>query len=169
MDIHILLFLLHHPFKASKQLTFQLIIIFSYQIKVLTLHSKYDIMIHKFWTKGVCYLYISLSSRKKIMYNSILARSFSRLEQKRLGYGAFICSLFVLLFLCSLLKPHFGLLRPTCKLFHLLLNFTVFNSVAINSLNWAKLLVTFQTYNLVHLGPEPHISYNLVILLVLRL
>ncbi|KAL5544906.1 hypothetical protein UlMin_008690 [Ulmus minor] len=42
------------------------------------------------------------------MYDSILARSFSRHEQKKLRYGAFFCFLLVLLFFCTLFKPYFG-------------------------------------------------------------
>ncbi|XP_060670711.1 beta-1,2-xylosyltransferase XYXT1 [Ziziphus jujuba] len=42
------------------------------------------------------------------MYDSILSRSFSRHEQKKLGYGAFICCLFVVFCFCTLLKPYWG-------------------------------------------------------------
>ncbi|KAL6181478.1 hypothetical protein ACLB2K_048133 [Fragaria x ananassa] len=40
-----------------------------------------------------------------MMYDSILARSFSRHEQKKLGYGAFLCFLFLALCFCTVLKP----------------------------------------------------------------
>ncbi|XP_050377344.1 beta-1,2-xylosyltransferase XYXT1-like [Argentina anserina] len=40
-----------------------------------------------------------------MMYDSILARSFSRHEQKKLGYGAFLCCLFLALCFCTVLKP----------------------------------------------------------------
>ncbi|KAF3438628.1 hypothetical protein FNV43_RR21391 [Rhamnella rubrinervis] len=42
------------------------------------------------------------------MYDSILARSFSKHEQKKLGYGALICCLLIAFFFCSLFKPYLG-------------------------------------------------------------
>ncbi|KAL5544904.1 hypothetical protein UlMin_008688 [Ulmus minor] len=39
-------------------------------------------------------------------YKSILARSFNRQEQKKLGYGAFCCCLLIVLFFCAILQPY---------------------------------------------------------------
>lgn len=42
-----------------------------------------------------------------MLYNSFLARSFSKHEQKKLGYGALVgCSLIAFSF-CIMLKPYF--------------------------------------------------------------
>lgn len=46
------------------------------------------------------------------MYDKIFARSFSRYEQKKLGYGAFVCSLILALTFCTVFKPYFGPLPP---------------------------------------------------------
>ncbi|PON82287.1 hypothetical protein TorRG33x02_219030 [Trema orientale] len=43
-----------------------------------------------------------------MLYDSILARSFSRHEQKRLGYGAIVCCLLIVLFFCTVFKPYLG-------------------------------------------------------------
>ncbi|CAH8370347.1 unnamed protein product [Eruca vesicaria subsp. sativa] len=42
---------------------------------------------------------------KDLLYHKILARSFSKDKQKRLGYGAFIASLFFVITLCTIFKP----------------------------------------------------------------
>ncbi|XP_024173329.1 beta-1,2-xylosyltransferase XYXT1 isoform X1 [Rosa chinensis] len=47
-----------------------------------------------------------------MMYDSILARSFSRHEQKKLGYGAFLCCLLIALCFCTVLKPSLNPLPP---------------------------------------------------------
>ncbi|CAN6714378.1 unnamed protein product [Malus baccata var. baccata] len=49
-----------------------------------------------------------------VMYDSILARSFSKHEQKKLRYGAFVCCLLIALCFCTLLKPNLNL--PALKL-----------------------------------------------------
>ncbi|XP_057415295.1 beta-1,2-xylosyltransferase XYXT1-like [Lotus japonicus] len=41
-------------------------------------------------------------------YNTIFARSFSHYEQKRLGYGAFVGFLLMVLSLCTVFKPYLG-------------------------------------------------------------
>lgn len=51
---------------------------------------------------------------RKKMYSAILARSFSKHEQKRLGYGAFIACFLVALSFCTVFKPYLGPL-PICK------------------------------------------------------
>ncbi|KAJ1437825.1 Glycosyltransferase 61 [Sesbania bispinosa] len=43
-----------------------------------------------------------------MMYDTIFAKSFSRYEQKRLGYGAFVGFLLILLSLCTVFKPYLG-------------------------------------------------------------
>ncbi|RDX62407.1 hypothetical protein CR513_59270, partial [Mucuna pruriens] len=43
-----------------------------------------------------------------MIYNTILAKSFSRYEQKRLGYGAFVSCLLIVLSLCTVFKPYLG-------------------------------------------------------------
>ncbi|XP_057750994.1 alpha-1,3-arabinosyltransferase XAT3-like [Arachis stenosperma] len=43
-----------------------------------------------------------------MMYNSIFAKSFSRYEQKKLGYGAFVGCLIIVLSLCTVFKPYIG-------------------------------------------------------------
>ncbi|XP_008374799.1 beta-1,2-xylosyltransferase XYXT1-like isoform X2 [Malus sylvestris] len=50
-----------------------------------------------------------------VMYDSILARSFSKHEQKKLRYGAFVCCLLIALCFCTLLKPNLNPL-PALKL-----------------------------------------------------
>ncbi|CAL2262346.1 unnamed protein product [Prunus armeniaca] len=50
-----------------------------------------------------------------VMYDSILARSFSRHEQKKLRYGAFVCCLLIALCFCTVLKPNLNPL-PALKL-----------------------------------------------------
>ncbi|GKV25082.1 hypothetical protein SLEP1_g34577 [Rubroshorea leprosula] len=42
------------------------------------------------------------------MYDAILARSFSRYEQKKLGYGALLGSLFIAFSFCLFFKPNFA-------------------------------------------------------------
>ncbi|KAJ0264364.1 hypothetical protein HA466_0027310 [Hirschfeldia incana] len=42
---------------------------------------------------------------KDLLYDTILARSFSKTQQKRLGYGAFIACLFFVVTLCTVFKP----------------------------------------------------------------
>ncbi|CAH2053410.1 unnamed protein product [Thlaspi arvense] len=44
-------------------------------------------------------------TEKDLLYDTILARSFSKNEQKRLGYGAFIASLLFVFTLCTVFKP----------------------------------------------------------------
>ncbi|MED6136436.1 hypothetical protein PIB30_056130 [Stylosanthes scabra] len=44
-----------------------------------------------------------------MMYNSIFAKSFSRYEQKKLGYGALVACLLILFSLCTVFKPY---IRP---------------------------------------------------------
>ena len=51
---------------------------------------------------------------KDLLYHTILARSFSKNEQKRLGYGAFIASLFFVFTLCTIFKSYLNPL-PTSK------------------------------------------------------
>ncbi|KAK7358179.1 hypothetical protein VNO77_00103 [Canavalia gladiata] len=43
-----------------------------------------------------------------MIYDTILAKSFSRYEQKRLGYGAFVSCLLIVLSLCTVFKPYLG-------------------------------------------------------------
>ncbi|KAK7398827.1 hypothetical protein VNO78_10000 [Psophocarpus tetragonolobus] len=43
-----------------------------------------------------------------MMYDKILSKSFSRYEQKRLGYGAFVSCFFLVLSLCTVFKPYLG-------------------------------------------------------------
>ena len=43
---------------------------------------------------------------KDLLYNTILARSFSKNEQKTLGYGAFIASIFFVFTLCTIFNPY---------------------------------------------------------------
>ncbi|KAB1223777.1 Protein O-linked-mannose beta-1,4-N-acetylglucosaminyltransferase 2 [Morella rubra] len=43
-----------------------------------------------------------------MMYDDLLAKSFSRREQKRLGYVAFIGCLFIALSLCTVFRPYLG-------------------------------------------------------------
>ncbi|CAN6919773.1 unnamed protein product [Brassica oleracea] len=45
-------------------------------------------------------------TEKDLLYDTILARSFSKNEQKRLGYGAFIASLLFVFTLCTVFKPY---------------------------------------------------------------
>ncbi|CAL9221306.1 unnamed protein product [Arabidopsis halleri] len=45
-------------------------------------------------------------TKKALLYDSILARSFSKTDQKRLGFGAFIASLLFLFTLCTVVKPY---------------------------------------------------------------
>ncbi|XVF09524.1 hypothetical protein REPUB_Repub07fG0101000 [Reevesia pubescens] len=45
---------------------------------------------------------------EKIMYDTIFARSFSRYDQKKLGYGAFLGCLLVALSFCTFFKPYLG-------------------------------------------------------------
>ncbi|CAH8370350.1 unnamed protein product [Eruca vesicaria subsp. sativa] len=51
---------------------------------------------------------------KDLLYHAILSRSFSKNEQKRLGYGAFIASLFFVFTLCTVFKSYLSPL-PTGK------------------------------------------------------
>ncbi|XP_062118908.1 beta-1,2-xylosyltransferase XYXT1-like [Humulus lupulus] len=60
-----------------------------------------------------------------MMYDSILARSFSRHEQKRLRYGAIICCFILVLFFCSFFQPYLGPLPAACK-FYIVYNFSFF-------------------------------------------
>lgn len=57
--------------------------------------------------------------RKEMMYDSILARSFSKQEQKKLRYVAIFCCFLIALSFCTVFKPYLGPL-PVCKLFNLL-------------------------------------------------
>ncbi|KAI4350975.1 hypothetical protein L6164_005376 [Bauhinia variegata] len=41
-----------------------------------------------------------------MIYDTILARSFSRYEQKRFGYGAFVGCLLIILSICTVFKPY---------------------------------------------------------------
>ncbi|TKY61029.1 O-linked-mannose beta-1,4-N-acetylglucosaminyltransferase 2 [Spatholobus suberectus] len=43
-----------------------------------------------------------------MIYDTILAKSFSRYEQRRLGYGAFVSCLLTVLSLCTVFKPYLG-------------------------------------------------------------
>ncbi|KAF5734016.1 hypothetical protein HS088_TW16G00457 [Tripterygium wilfordii] len=43
-----------------------------------------------------------------MMYDSILARSFSRHEQKKLGYGALVACFLLALSICTVFKPYLG-------------------------------------------------------------
>ncbi|KAG5014813.1 hypothetical protein AAZX31_08G049300 [Glycine max] len=43
-----------------------------------------------------------------MIYDTVLAKSFSRYDQKRLGYGAFVSCLFIILSLCTVFKPYLG-------------------------------------------------------------
>ncbi|CAL9221300.1 unnamed protein product [Arabidopsis halleri] len=45
-------------------------------------------------------------TEKDLLFDTILARSFSRTGQKRLGYGAFIASLLFVFTLCTVSKPY---------------------------------------------------------------
>ncbi|KAJ7975178.1 protein O-linked-mannose beta-1,4-N-acetylglucosaminyltransferase 2-like [Quillaja saponaria] len=49
------------------------------------------------------------------MYETILARSFSRHEQKKLGFGAFVCCLLIALSFCTVFRSYLGPL-PNLKL-----------------------------------------------------
>ncbi|XP_022754955.1 uncharacterized protein LOC111303156 [Durio zibethinus] len=51
---------------------------------------------------------------QKTMYDTIFARSFSRYDQKKLGYGAFLGCLLIALSFCTVFKPYLGPL-PVCK------------------------------------------------------
>ncbi|KAJ0264363.1 hypothetical protein HA466_0027300 [Hirschfeldia incana] len=44
-------------------------------------------------------------TEKGLLYDAILARSFSKNQQKRLGYGAFVACLFFVFTLCTVFKP----------------------------------------------------------------
>ncbi|KAJ4886848.1 Glycosyltransferase family 61 protein [Raphanus sativus] len=55
-------------------------------------------------------------TEKDLLYDTILARSFSRNEQKRLGYGAFTASLLFVLTLCTVFKPYLSPLPPIVEL-----------------------------------------------------
>ncbi|CAH8260917.1 unnamed protein product [Arabidopsis lyrata] len=45
-------------------------------------------------------------TKKDLLYDSILARSFSKTDQMRLGFGAFIASLLFVFTLCTVVKPY---------------------------------------------------------------
>ncbi|XVF12259.1 hypothetical protein REPUB_Repub08aG0100100 [Reevesia pubescens] len=45
---------------------------------------------------------------EKIMYDTIFSRSFSRYDQKKLGYGAFLGCLLIALSFCTVFKPYLG-------------------------------------------------------------
>ncbi|XP_023642170.1 protein O-linked-mannose beta-1,4-N-acetylglucosaminyltransferase 2 [Capsella rubella] len=45
-------------------------------------------------------------TEKDLLYDTILARSFSKNEQKKLGYGAFVASLLFVFTLCTVFKPY---------------------------------------------------------------
>ncbi|XVF53842.1 hypothetical protein PTKIN_Ptkin05aG0131300 [Pterospermum kingtungense] len=45
---------------------------------------------------------------EKMMYDTIFARSFSRYDQKKLGYGAFLGCLLLALSFCTVFKPYLG-------------------------------------------------------------
>ncbi|KAK8657109.1 hypothetical protein V6N13_035366 [Hibiscus sabdariffa] len=45
---------------------------------------------------------------EKIMYDTILARSFSKYDQKKLGYGAFLACFLIAFSLCTVFKPYLG-------------------------------------------------------------
>lgn len=53
---------------------------------------------------------------KILVYDSILARSFSRYEQKKLGYGAFVCCLLIAFAFCAFFKPYFIYSLPPLNL-----------------------------------------------------
>ncbi|KAJ4887452.1 Glycosyltransferase family 61 protein [Raphanus sativus] len=55
-------------------------------------------------------------TEKDLHCDTILARSFSRNEQKRLGYGAFIASLLFVFTLCTIFKPYLSALPPIVEL-----------------------------------------------------
>ncbi|MED6156013.1 hypothetical protein PIB30_010944 [Stylosanthes scabra] len=44
-----------------------------------------------------------------MIYNSIFAKSFSRYEQKKLGYGALVACLLILFSLCTVFKPYINI------------------------------------------------------------
>jgi hypothetical protein len=50
----------------------------------------------------------SLVDKIKMIYNTIFAKSFSRYEQKKLGYGALVGFLMIVLSLCTVFKPYLG-------------------------------------------------------------
>ncbi|KAJ7975177.1 Protein O-linked-mannose beta-1,4-N-acetylglucosaminyltransferase 2 [Quillaja saponaria] len=50
-----------------------------------------------------------------MMYDTFLARSFSRHEQKKLGFGAFVCCLIIALSFCTVFRSYLGPL-PNLKL-----------------------------------------------------
>ncbi|GMI99520.1 hypothetical protein like AT3G18170 [Hibiscus trionum] len=45
---------------------------------------------------------------EKMMYDTILARSFSKYDQKKLGYGAFLACFLIAFSLCTVFKPYLG-------------------------------------------------------------
>ncbi|KAG7625671.1 putative protein O-GlcNAc transferase [Arabidopsis thaliana] len=45
-------------------------------------------------------------TKKDILYDTVLARSFSKTDQKRLCFGAFIASLLLVFTLCTVVKPY---------------------------------------------------------------
>ncbi|GAV81573.1 DUF563 domain-containing protein [Cephalotus follicularis] len=45
---------------------------------------------------------------EKVVYDTILARSFNKQEQKKLGYGAVIACFLLALSFCTVFKPYFG-------------------------------------------------------------
>lgn len=61
---------------------------------------------------------------KMVMYDSILARSFSRHEQKKLRYGAFVCCLLIALCFCTVLKPNLNPL-PACMSIYVFSEFSL--------------------------------------------
>jgi len=50
----------------------------------------------------------------RMIYDTVLARSFSKHEQKRLGYWALIACLFIVLSFFTIFKPYLGPLQ-VCK------------------------------------------------------
>lgn len=65
------------------------------------------------------------------MYETIFAKSFSRYEQKKLGYAAFFGSLSITLGICVAFKAYFGPLS-VCKSF-IIVNFQLQVSYTIDS------------------------------------
>jgi len=62
-----------------------------------------------------------------MMYNDLLARSFSKHEKKKLGYGAFFGCLLIALSFCTVFKPYLGPL-PACMSFILTLTNLIFTT-----------------------------------------
>lgn len=65
----------------------------------------------------MAFLPLSEKNRRKMLYDAILARSFSKHEQKKFKYGALIGFFVIASSFCTVMKPYLAPLPAACKYF----------------------------------------------------